>query len=287
MVRSNSRLSWDLIQNERSRKVTFRKRKTGLLKKAYELNTLCDVKGCVIIYESNSDGQLLQPEIYPKHEEVKQIINKYASCSSKRVHNLEDFYAEKIEQLQTKTRKLRRKNDELQFPTCDDRMNALSLDQLLSLAQKVDHKIEAVRRSMQCAINHEGRLGPMPMYHNGRALPEADPYLNRVLRMLAFNSRMLAFKHQNNNGWNHSTGMTPLVEYAPLTLTLPPNCHDVTFHNHAPPYPMSTSALFPPHFFSSDKLPLSLGSAQQPSLENTNVSSSQSPEDLRRLESDI
>ncbi|KAL6205787.1 hypothetical protein ACLB2K_023039 [Fragaria x ananassa] len=283
MVRSNSRLSWDLIQNERSRKVTFRKRKTGLLKKAYELN----------IYESNSDGQLLQN--YPKQEEVKQIINKYASCSSKRVHNLEDFYAEKIEQLQTKIKKLRRKNDELQFPTCDDRMNALSLDQLLSLAQKLDHKIEAVRRSMQCAINHEGRLGPMPLYHNGRALPEEQSsaqaqglfYDNLDHQMLAFDSRMLAFEHQSNNGWNHSAGMTPLAEYAPLTLTLPPNCHDVTFHNHAPPYPMSTSALFPPHFVSSDKLPLSLGSAQQPSLENTNISSSQSPEDLRRLEGDI
>jgi hypothetical protein len=40
---SRGKISMELIQNEKSRKLTFQKRKNGLLKKVNELSILCDV----------------------------------------------------------------------------------------------------------------------------------------------------------------------------------------------------------------------------------------------------
>lgn len=41
------------IENKISRQVTFSKRKSGLLKKAYELSVLCDVEVSLIIFSSS------------------------------------------------------------------------------------------------------------------------------------------------------------------------------------------------------------------------------------------
>ncbi|KAI0513839.1 hypothetical protein KFK09_009870 [Dendrobium nobile] len=48
MVRGKTELK--LIENSKSRQVTLSKRRTGLLKKAFELSLLCDVEVGVIIF---------------------------------------------------------------------------------------------------------------------------------------------------------------------------------------------------------------------------------------------
>ncbi|PIA15186.1 SRF-like protein, partial [Coemansia reversa NRRL 1564] len=42
------------IKDERNRQVTFLKRKSGLLKKAYELSVLCDCEIAVVIFSSQN-----------------------------------------------------------------------------------------------------------------------------------------------------------------------------------------------------------------------------------------
>ncbi len=42
------------INDERNRQVTFTKRKTGLMKKAYELSVLCDCEIVIIIFNNNN-----------------------------------------------------------------------------------------------------------------------------------------------------------------------------------------------------------------------------------------
>ncbi|KAL2324483.1 hypothetical protein Fmac_023541 [Flemingia macrophylla] len=41
------------IENGTSRQVTFSKRRSGLLKKAYELSVLCDAQVAVIVFSQN------------------------------------------------------------------------------------------------------------------------------------------------------------------------------------------------------------------------------------------
>ncbi|CAN1132515.1 MADS-box transcription factor PHERES 2 [Linum perenne] len=48
----------ELISNEVTRKITFKKRKIGLLKKLKELTTLCGVISCGIIFHNfNEKGK--------------------------------------------------------------------------------------------------------------------------------------------------------------------------------------------------------------------------------------
>ncbi|WMV13808.1 hypothetical protein MTR67_007193 [Solanum verrucosum] len=52
-----------LIENETHRKVSYKKRHIGFLKKAQELTTLCDIEIATIIYSPYSD----EPKVFPNH----------------------------------------------------------------------------------------------------------------------------------------------------------------------------------------------------------------------------
>ncbi|XP_024178675.2 agamous-like MADS-box protein AGL11 [Rosa chinensis] len=220
MGRSNTKLPLELIKNEKSRNVTFRKRKKGLMKKTYELNKLCDVQCSVIIYE-NKNGQLVRPDTYPENpEEVKQIIDRFVSKSAKvrKVENLADFFSKQIMQVKKETAKLRQKNNEARFPSWDDRLDDFSLDQLLALLKKLEHKIEDVHKhydkqyaiddsilqqtalfpnnnvdySQMVALNQYPTSGSM-MYTSDRALPEEQTNLQGL-----FQNNLINY-HQNYN----------------------------------------------------------------------------------------
>uniref|UniRef100_A0A3Q7IDW9 MADS-box domain-containing protein n=1 Tax=Solanum lycopersicum TaxID=4081 RepID=A0A3Q7IDW9_SOLLC len=71
-----------LIENETERKVSYKKRLIGLLKKAEELSTLCDVEMALIVYSPYSD----EPKVFPnlvvmvtKEEFTKKRIKKFIS----------------------------------------------------------------------------------------------------------------------------------------------------------------------------------------------------------------
>ncbi|EXC33359.1 MADS-box protein [Morus notabilis] len=126
-----------LIPKERARRITFAKRKKGLLKKAYELSTLCDVKVCVIIYDTTNqlsddhhyhhqhdhrhDYHHQQAVYEPIHtwpeqpHEVESIIAKYLAYKaknpvSKKDLDIADFFKEKIKKIQHDTKKLAEEN---------------------------------------------------------------------------------------------------------------------------------------------------------------------------------
>ncbi|KAK4718136.1 hypothetical protein R3W88_016474 [Solanum pinnatisectum] len=52
-----------LIENETDRKVSYKKRHIGFLKKAEELMTLCEVEMAVTIYSPYSD----EPKVFPNN----------------------------------------------------------------------------------------------------------------------------------------------------------------------------------------------------------------------------
>ncbi|KAK3227066.1 hypothetical protein Dsin_006928 [Dipteronia sinensis] len=67
------KIKQELISNESKRKVTFKKRKGGLLKKIDELTTLCGVMGCAIIYNTFNN----RPEIWPSPPELTRVLNRF------------------------------------------------------------------------------------------------------------------------------------------------------------------------------------------------------------------
>lgn len=127
-----------LIPKERARRITFAKRKKGLLKKAYELSTLCDVKVCVLIDDSRNQlsdhhdhrhnhdhhdhkyqHQPGQIQTWPEQpHEVESIIAMYLAYKaknpvSKKDLDLTDFFKDKIKRLQHETKKLAEENNKI------------------------------------------------------------------------------------------------------------------------------------------------------------------------------
>ncbi|CAA0826477.1 AGAMOUS-like 96 [Striga hermonthica] len=76
MVRS--KVKYEFVLDERTRRETFKKRKTGLLKKLNELGTLCDVEACGVII----NGEGTQLETWPSPSEASTTIQKFLDLPS-------------------------------------------------------------------------------------------------------------------------------------------------------------------------------------------------------------
>ncbi|XP_008240681.1 PREDICTED: agamous-like MADS-box protein AGL82 [Prunus mume] len=139
-----ARRSLELIPNEIARKMTFRKRKKCIYKKADELSKLCDIDVCLIIYEADQKkGRAIQSETWPQDSaEFNRIFNKYKA--SKDIHipglkqnfDLSDFFNT------TKKEDVDQKFENL-YPTWDDRIDEFSQVELIKLIGSLEAKIQA------------------------------------------------------------------------------------------------------------------------------------------------
>ncbi|CAK7344829.1 unnamed protein product [Dovyalis caffra] len=105
----------ELISNESVRKVTFRKRKAGLLKKLDELTTLCGVIACAIIFSAYDD----QPEIWPSHAEALYVFEELKKLPTRKpgkyMLDQEVFLDTNISKLNLQLEKQKRKNLRLEL----------------------------------------------------------------------------------------------------------------------------------------------------------------------------
>ncbi|ESQ32186.1 hypothetical protein EUTSA_v10004893mg [Eutrema salsugineum] len=103
------------IENESSRKSTYKKRKSGILKKAYELATLCDVPIAVMI-DSPYD---LSPEMWPSREAVEHVVSEWNKLSvmekTKKMVNQETFLQQRIFKSNESWKKMWKENKELEM----------------------------------------------------------------------------------------------------------------------------------------------------------------------------
>ncbi|CAN1292316.1 Agamous-like MADS-box protein AGL86 [Linum perenne] len=75
----------ELISNEITRKITFKKRKMGLLKKLEEITTLCGVIACgIILHKFNGEGKEDQPEVWPSMAEATDVLKKFKGLPQKK-----------------------------------------------------------------------------------------------------------------------------------------------------------------------------------------------------------
>lgn len=105
----------ELIPNEAARKVTFKKRKAGLLKKLDELTTLCGVIACAIIFSDYRTS----PEVWPSHSQAVSVLEKFKNLppkkQSKYMLDQESFLTRNISKLTEKLEKLKKKNERMEL----------------------------------------------------------------------------------------------------------------------------------------------------------------------------
>ncbi|KAL4280399.1 hypothetical protein GQ457_03G004980 [Hibiscus cannabinus] len=109
MARGRVKLAY--ITNDATRKATYKKRKKGLMKKASELSTLCDVEACVVIFSSTSDSQ---PEVWPSTVATHRMLSNFkmmpAIEQSNRTMTQESLVKKRIAKVEEQLKKLHEEN---------------------------------------------------------------------------------------------------------------------------------------------------------------------------------
>ncbi|KAF9665333.1 hypothetical protein SADUNF_Sadunf16G0111900 [Salix dunnii] len=142
------KLTMELICNERSRMITYHKRKKGLTKKAREFQILCGVDACVIILGPKQNNHPVDVETWPTDlVEVRRIINRFRSegTDRKKTQDLSYFFEARKKKVDDEIAKLRKACMEAKFPAWDNRLNLLSLEQLRELAGVFESKLDVAR----------------------------------------------------------------------------------------------------------------------------------------------
>ncbi|KAJ9167812.1 hypothetical protein P3X46_019405 [Hevea brasiliensis] len=139
------KLNMELIMNEKSRMITYHKRKKGLIKKMQELSILCDVDACVIILGPNLNNRPIDVETWPTDRyDMRRIINRFLSMGNERRKNqdLSGFFVARQKKLDDEIAKLRKACLKAKFPTWDNRLNLWQYHELTLLDGVLGSKLE-------------------------------------------------------------------------------------------------------------------------------------------------
>ncbi|XP_047341864.1 agamous-like MADS-box protein AGL14 [Impatiens glandulifera] len=131
------------IEKATRRQVTFSKRRSGLLKKAFELSVLCDAELALIVFSSNQ--KLYQ---FSSSSSITKTIQRYGktckepggSCATKVVENVQhskeetDVLAKKIEVLEASKRKL-----------LGEDLESCSSDEFIKLEEQINQALSKIR----------------------------------------------------------------------------------------------------------------------------------------------
>ncbi|KAF9618665.1 hypothetical protein IFM89_002360 [Coptis chinensis] len=180
MQMGRAKLNMQLISKEKSRHTTFIKRKKGLKKKIFEFSTLCGVDACMIIYGPKQSDRPVEPETWPENQdEMHRIINQFRHHGKddrrKRSLGLTDFFEVQKKKMEDELTKLRKKNNETNHSTWDDRINEMGEDQLKQLLVTLDSKIQKIDFKMEMMSADQMTLEGLGMIQYGHAPPNQSP----------------------------------------------------------------------------------------------------------------
>ncbi|GMP35584.1 hypothetical protein CsSME_00007963 [Camellia sinensis var. sinensis] len=152
MGRAKQRM--ELIRNEKARYVTYQKRKKALKKKTCELETLCDVQVCLIIYGPELDDYSTKVEIWPQNpNDIQRLIDSYRNQSiedrHRRTLDLSNFFENRNQKIEDALVKLRKKNDKALYSTWDDCYNDLPEGQLRAFEGMLEGKLADVKARVE------------------------------------------------------------------------------------------------------------------------------------------
>uniref|UniRef100_A0AAU7LJF6 MADS43 n=1 Tax=Hippophae rhamnoides TaxID=193516 RepID=A0AAU7LJF6_9ROSA len=183
MVRGKTQMK--RIENSTSRQVTFSKRRTGLMKKAFELSVLCDVEVALIIfsprgklYEFSSSSVQATIERYKRHTKGSQTNNKPAEQNLQHLKHEAVCMMEKIEFLEVSKRRY-----------LGEGLESCSMDELQQIERQLERSVSKIRaRKNQVFEDHIQKLKEKEM---------ALAAENAQLRGKCFTIPVLASKEHN------------------------------------------------------------------------------------------
>ncbi|XP_006645781.1 agamous-like MADS-box protein AGL80 [Oryza brachyantha] len=162
----------DRIPNDATRRATFKKRRRGLVKKASELATLCDVDTCLVVY---GEGET-EPEVWPSMEGAKAVLEHFKALPEmdqcKKMMNQEDFLRQRITKLMEQIRKMGRENHERETTLLLHQAlsghlgnyNGITVEQLTSLDCIVSTKLKVVSDCLaELRAQNDVLVSPLPV----------------------------------------------------------------------------------------------------------------------------
>ncbi|EYU33268.1 hypothetical protein MIMGU_mgv1a021353mg [Erythranthe guttata] len=151
------KLKLELMRNEKSRRLSFKKRKDGLINKLHQLTTLCDVTACMIIFDDNSNYQ--EPDIWPRDpEKVRRIVESYDSPKSVSTFGLSDFFRDRTKTVEDELKKLRKSNLESKFPIRHEFLDSLTESQLREFGDALKNKARIAKSRIDFLKNQESTM---------------------------------------------------------------------------------------------------------------------------------
>ncbi|XP_010460014.1 PREDICTED: agamous-like MADS-box protein AGL80 [Camelina sativa] len=147
------KVTHQLIADNATRRVTFRKRKDGLLKKINELTILCGLPACAIIYSEYKDG----PELWPNVNEVRSLLDRLSELpvekQTKYMMDQKDLMKKMIQEAEKKLEKekwyTRAMKLGIMASTSDLTTDTDCSEELAKAAEVVDKKLKAIRERIK------------------------------------------------------------------------------------------------------------------------------------------
>ncbi|RYR06796.1 hypothetical protein Ahy_B05g074114 isoform B [Arachis hypogaea] len=140
------RVVLERIENKINRQVTFSKRRSGLLKKAFELSVLCDAEVALIIFSSR--GKLFQYS----SSDISGIIERYRQCRYNKLSQTGNLFDQ---QSQVKYESLERTQRHFQ----GEELEPLGMKELMNLEKQVERTLAQARQlHMKKLITRQAEL---------------------------------------------------------------------------------------------------------------------------------
>ncbi|PIA45944.1 hypothetical protein AQUCO_01600296v1 [Aquilegia coerulea] len=149
MGRGKAKLEW--IENNSTRRASFRNRKASLIKKLSELSILCGVDACAII-NGPCDPK---PEVWPSPKEAQRVMNRFKTMpemeKSQKMMNQESYLEQRIAKVKEKLKKQQFANREMEITDLMHQtltgkgLEDVRIEELADLAWVIDQKMKKIQ----------------------------------------------------------------------------------------------------------------------------------------------
>ncbi|KAL2897209.1 Agamous-like MADS-box protein AGL80 [Bienertia sinuspersici] len=166
MARRRVKLAF--IENDSSRRVTYKKRVKGLVKKTQELSVLCGVDVCTIVYGPYDQAPVVWPSCEAEAQRIISAFKKKPEVDqSERRLDQETYMKQSVSKAQEKLMKLQRRTREIEMENLisDIFSGKLTLEQLPptnmgDLLWVIDDKLRSVEHRIRVGIENNENINP-------------------------------------------------------------------------------------------------------------------------------